>query len=118
MAPYQKHVEQLQWQRDITATVISESNPTRMLTNSDLERVAAVLQLNVVELRVLTMHCKSVHISQQQHPKYGMVDQNGCQNGKLQCCTLPPPRIGYLPTHAGILPCVHPVCCWAGKHTL
>jgi hypothetical protein len=39
----------LQWPRDITAAVISESNPTGMLTNSDLEMAAVVLQLNVLE---------------------------------------------------------------------
>jgi hypothetical protein len=38
----------LQWPADITAAVISESNPTGTLTNSDLEMAAVVLQLNVL----------------------------------------------------------------------
>ena len=42
-------VWRLQWPRDITAAVISESNPTGTLTNSDLEMAAVVLQLNVLE---------------------------------------------------------------------
>jgi hypothetical protein len=41
--------------------VVSESNPTGTLTNSDLELVAAVLQLSVVEPLVPTMHQKLVH---------------------------------------------------------
>ena len=42
--------------------MVSESNPTGTLTNSDLEMVAAVLQLRVVEPLVPTMHHKLVHI--------------------------------------------------------
>jgi hypothetical protein len=42
-------VWQLQWPLDITAAVISESNPTGALTNSDLEIAVVVLQLNALE---------------------------------------------------------------------
>ena len=41
--------------------MVSESNPTGTLTNSDLELVAAVLQLSVMEPLVPTMHQKLVH---------------------------------------------------------
>ena len=61
-------VWRLQWPRDITAAVISESNPTGTLTNSDLEMAAVVLQLNVLEPLVATMRHKSVHIHSDNTP--------------------------------------------------
>jgi hypothetical protein len=41
--PLPETVWRLQWPRDITAAVVSESNPTGKLTNSDLEMAAVVL---------------------------------------------------------------------------
>jgi hypothetical protein len=48
--------------------VVSESNPTGTLTNSDLEMAAVVLQLNVLEPLVATMRHKSVHIHSDNTP--------------------------------------------------
>ena len=39
-------VWRLQWLRDITAAVVTESNPEGIPTNSDLERAAVVLNLS------------------------------------------------------------------------
>jgi hypothetical protein len=47
--PLPETVGRLQWPADITAAVISESNPTRTLTNSDLEMAGVALQLHVLE---------------------------------------------------------------------
>ena len=66
--PLPETVWRLQWPRDITAAVISESNPTGTLTNSDLEMAAVVLQLNVLEPLVPTMHHKSTHIHSNNTP--------------------------------------------------
>jgi hypothetical protein len=43
-SPVPETIGQLQWQLDKTAAVVSESNPTGALTNSDLEMAAVVLQ--------------------------------------------------------------------------
>ena len=57
---FPKQAGEIQWPRDITAAVVSE---TGMLTNSDLEIAAVVLQLNILEpLVAAIMHHKSVHI--------------------------------------------------------
>ena len=61
-------VWRLQWPRDISAAVISESNPTGTLTNSDLEMAAVVLQLNVLEPLVPSMYHKSTHIHSDNTP--------------------------------------------------
>ena len=67
-SPLPETVWRLQWPRDITAAVVSESNPTGTLTNSDLEMAAVVLQLNVLEPLVATMRHKSVHIHSDNTP--------------------------------------------------
>jgi hypothetical protein len=46
-SPVTETAWQLQWSLEITAALISESNPTGALTNSDLEMAAVVLQLYV-----------------------------------------------------------------------
>ena len=66
--PLPETVWRLQWPRDITAAVISESNPTGTLTNSDLEMAAVVLQLNVLEPLVPSMYHKSTHIHSDNTP--------------------------------------------------
>jgi hypothetical protein len=66
--PLPETVWRLQWPADITAAVISESNPTGTLTNSDLEMAAVVLQLNVLEPLVPSMHHKSTHIHSDNSP--------------------------------------------------
>ncbi len=53
--PLPERVWHLQWPADITAAVISESNPTGKLTSSDLEMAVVVLQLNVLNLLVSSM---------------------------------------------------------------
>ena len=67
-SPLPETVWRLQWPQDITAAVISESNPTGTLTNSDLEMAAVVLQLNVLEPLVATMRHKSVQIHSDNTP--------------------------------------------------
>ncbi len=47
--PLPETVWRLQWPRDITAAVVSESNPTGTLTKSDLEMAAVVLHLSTLE---------------------------------------------------------------------
>ena len=66
--PLPETVWRLQWPWDITAAVISESNPTGTLTNSDLEMAAVVLQLNVLESLVPTMYHKSAHVHSDNTP--------------------------------------------------
>ncbi len=61
-------VWRLQWPLDITAAVISESKPTGALTNSDLEMAAVVLQLNVLEPLVPSMHHNSMQIHSNNTP--------------------------------------------------
>jgi hypothetical protein len=68
LCPLPETVWRLQWPADITAAVISESNPTGTLTNSDLEMAAVVLQLNVLEPLVPSMHHKSTHIHSDNTP--------------------------------------------------
>jgi hypothetical protein len=68
-SPVPETVCQLQWLLDdITAAVISESNPTGALTNSDLEMVAVVLQFNVLEALVPSMHHKLIQIHSNNTP--------------------------------------------------
>jgi hypothetical protein len=63
-----KRVWRLQWPQDITAAVVSESNPTGALTNSDLEMAAVVLHLNVLDPLVPSMHHKSMQIHRDNTP--------------------------------------------------
>ena len=44
-SPVPETVWRLQWPLDIAAALVSESNPTGVLTNSELEMAAVVLQL-------------------------------------------------------------------------
>ncbi|KAI2511562.1 adenylate kinase [Fragilaria crotonensis] len=67
-SPVPETVWRLQWPLDITAAVVSESNPTGALTNSDLEMAAVVLQLNVLEPLVPSMHHKSMQIHSDNTP--------------------------------------------------
>jgi hypothetical protein len=66
--PLPETVWRLQWPADISAAVISESNPTGTLTNSDLEMAAVVLQLNVLETLVPSMHHTLTHIHSNNTP--------------------------------------------------
>ena len=61
-------VWRLQWPKDITAAVVSDSNPTGTLTNSDLEMAAILLQVNVLEALGVTLHHKSLHIHSDNTP--------------------------------------------------
>ena len=67
-SPVHETVWRLQWPPDITAAVVSESNPTGALTNSDLEMAAVVLHLNVLEPLVPSMHHKSMQIHSDNTP--------------------------------------------------
>jgi hypothetical protein len=67
-SPVPETVWRLQWPPDITAAVVSESNPTGALTNSDLEMAAVVLHLNVLEPLVPSMHHKSMQIHSDNTP--------------------------------------------------
>jgi hypothetical protein len=67
--PLPETVWQLQcWPADIIAAVISESNPTWTLTNSDQEMAAVLLQLNALEPLVPSMHHKLTHIHSHNTP--------------------------------------------------
>ncbi len=68
MSPIPETVWQLQWPLDITSAVISESNPTGTLTNSDLQMAPVVLQLNVLEPLVPWMHHKLMYIHSENTP--------------------------------------------------
>jgi hypothetical protein len=67
-SPVPETVWLLQWPLDITAAVISESNPTWALRNSDLKMAAVVLQVNVLEPLVPLMHQKSMSIHSDNTP--------------------------------------------------
>jgi hypothetical protein len=67
-SPVPETVWRLQWPPDITAAVVSESNPTGTLTNSDLQMAAVVLHLNVLEPLVPLMHHKSMQIHSDNTP--------------------------------------------------
>ena len=75
--PLPETVWQLQWPRDITAAVISESNPTGTLTNSDLEMAAVVLQLNVLEPLVPLLHHKLMQIHSNNTPSVAWLTKMG-----------------------------------------
>ena len=66
--PLPETVWRLQWPLDITAAVVSESNPTWALTNSDLEMATVVLQSNDLTPHVSSMHHKSTHIHSDNTP--------------------------------------------------
>ena len=55
-------VWRLQWPRDITAAVVSESNPDGALTNSDLEMAAVVLHLSTLEFIAPTLRHKHIFV--------------------------------------------------------
>ena len=52
----------------MSAAVIPESNPTKTLTNANLEVAAVVLQHNVLEPLVPSMHHKLTHIHSNNTP--------------------------------------------------
>jgi hypothetical protein len=58
--PLPEKVWQLQWPRDITAAVVSGSNPTGKQTNSDLEMATVVLHLSTLESVVPSLRHKHI----------------------------------------------------------
>ena len=72
-SPLPETVWRLQWPRDITAAVISESNPTGALTNSDLEMAAVVLHLSTLESVVPTLRHRHVFVHSDNTPSVAWV---------------------------------------------
>jgi hypothetical protein len=66
--PVPKTVWQLQWPLDITVAIISESNLTGVLTNSDPEMAPVVLQLSALEPLVPSKHHKLMQIHSNNTP--------------------------------------------------
>ena len=60
--PLPETVWRLQWPRDITAAIVSESNPLGVLTNSDLEMAAVVLNLGVLEVVAPSLRRKHIFV--------------------------------------------------------
>ncbi|KAI2511269.1 adenylate kinase [Fragilaria crotonensis] len=71
--PLPETVWRLQWPRDITAAIISESNPTGKLTNSDLEMAAVVLHLSVLESVVPSLRHKHIFVHSDNTPSVAWV---------------------------------------------
>ncbi len=78
-------VWRLQWPPDITAAVVSESNPTGALTNSDLEMAAVVLHLNVIEPLVPSMHHKSMQIHSDNTPSVAWLTKMATKTANPDC---------------------------------
>ncbi len=71
--PLPETVWRLQWPRDITAAVVSESNPTGTLTNSDLEMAAVVLHLSTLESVVPSLRHKHIFVHSDNTPSVAWV---------------------------------------------
>jgi hypothetical protein len=80
--PLPETVWRLQWPANITAAVISESNPTGTLANSDLEMAAVVFHLNVLEPLVPSMHHKSTHIHSDNTPSVAWLTKMATKTAK------------------------------------
>jgi hypothetical protein len=72
-SPLPETVWRLQWPRDITAAVVSESNPTGTLTNSDLEMAAVVLHLSTLESVAPTLRHKHISVHSDNTPSVAWV---------------------------------------------
>ena len=66
-------VWRLQWPRDITAAIVSESNPLGALTNSDLEMAAVVLHLGVLEVVAPSLRHKHIFVHSDNTPSVAWV---------------------------------------------
>ena len=80
--PLPETVWRLQWPRDITAAVVSESNPTGTLTNSDLEMAAVVLHLNTLECLAPTLRHKHVFVHSDNTPSVAWLTKMATKSAK------------------------------------
>lgn len=72
-SPIPETVWRLQWPRDITAAVVSESNPEGALTNSDLEMAAVLLHLSTLESITSTLRHKHIFVHSDNTPSVAWV---------------------------------------------
>ena len=86
--PLPETVWQLHWLPDITAAIVSESNPTGTLNNSELE--AVVVQLNVLETLVSSMHHKSTHIHSDNTPSVAWLTEMTTKTATSDAAHYPP----------------------------
>ena len=80
--PLPETVWRLQWPLDITAAVVSESNPTGTLTNSDLEMAAIVLHLNTLECLAPTLRHKQVFVHSDNTPSVAWLTKMATKSAK------------------------------------
>ncbi len=80
--PLPETVWRLQWPRDITAAVVSESNPTGTLTNSDLEMAAVVLHLNTLECLAPILRHKHVFVHSDYTPSVAWLTKMATKSAK------------------------------------
>jgi hypothetical protein len=80
--PLPETVWRLQWPRDITAAVVSESNPTGTLTNSDLEMAAVVLHLNTLECIAPSLRHKHVFVHSDNTPSVAWLTKMATKTAK------------------------------------
>ena len=81
-SPLPETVWRLQWPRDITAAVVSESNPAGKLTNSDLEMAAVVLHFSTLESVAPTLRHKHVFVYSDNSPSVAWVTKMATKTAK------------------------------------
>ena len=80
--PLPETVWRLQWPQDISAAVVSESNPAGTLTNSDLEMAAVVLHLNTLETVAPTLRHKHICVHSDNTPSVAWVTKMATKTAK------------------------------------
>ena len=80
--PLPETVWRLQWPPDITAAVVSDSNPTGTLTNSDLEMAAVVLHVNTLELVAPCLRHKHILVHSDNTPSVAWVTKMATKTAK------------------------------------
>ena len=81
-SPLPETVWRLQWPRDITVAVVSDSNPDGALTNSDLEMAAVVLHLSTLELIAPTLRHKHIFVHSDNTPSVAWVTKMATKTAK------------------------------------
>ena len=80
--PLPETVWRLQWPPDITAAVVSDSNPAGTLTNSDLELAAVVLHLNTLESVAPSLRHKHILVHSDNTPSVAWVTKMATKTAK------------------------------------
>ena len=83
MAVARYPVWRLQWPWDITAAIVSESNPLGALTNSDLEMAVVELHLGVLEVVAPTLRHKHIFVHCDNTPSVAWVAKMATKTATL-----------------------------------